>query len=160
MLEHAHLQFDVAPDLEFVSVARRFVAEFYKRLVDADGVSRIALAAHELLENAVKYSIDGEATIRIDVDLASPRTVRITIRNRADAQDIAAIREILDGVSSAENPFAYYLQLITTRAKVLEGSAGLGLARICAEADMSITHRFIEGGLTEIEATASLGGAN
>ena len=72
----------------------------------------VALATHELLENAVKYSKDGETTIRIDVSQTTPKTVRIMLRNRAEPQNIAAIREILDGVASAPDAFGYYQKLL------------------------------------------------
>ena len=156
----AHLELNVQPDVEFVSVIRRFVSEFYRRCrLDADGTSRCALATHELLENVVKYSTDGGATIRIEVEMLAPRTVTITMRNEADDEHVSAIREILHGLASAETPLAYYLQLIAAKAKEKDVS-GLGLARISAEAEMTITHRVVEGNMTELVVKASVEGAN
>src|SRR4051812_49257694 len=49
-----HLEMRFSPNLELVSVVRRFVADLSKRaLVGAADVDRIAMATHELLENAV-----------------------------------------------------------------------------------------------------------
>src|SRR5580658_9449719 len=94
----AYFELNFKPNVALVSVVRRFVTEFYQRfLSDPDGTSRVALATHELLENAVKYSKDGETTIRIDVDTnQTPKQVRIKLRNRAAPEHIAAIRELLD----------------------------------------------------------------
>src|SRR5689334_16055612 len=124
MLPTAYFELNFRPNVALVSVVRRFVSEFYQRfLSDPDGTSRVALATHELLENAVKYSKDGETTIRIDVDQhADPKTVRIVLRNRAEPANIAAIRTILDGVAAAPDSFGYYQALLVQKAKTKTGS--------------------------------------
>src|SRR5436305_5551631 len=120
----AYFELNFKPNVQLVSVVRRFVSEFYQRfLFDPDGTSRVALATHELLENAVKYSKDGETTIRIELEqTTTPRTVRVVLRNRAEPQHIKAIRELLDGVSKAPDAFAFYQQLIAHKAKTKAGS--------------------------------------
>ena len=156
----AYFELNFKPNVALVSVVRRFVTEFYQRfLSDPDGTSRVALATHELLENAVKYSKDGETTIRIEVSTTTPKIVKIALRNRAEPANIAAIREILDGVNKAEDSFAFYQSLIQAKSKKREGS-GLGLARICAEGEMKVTYEVLEDDMTIIEATTSVGGSN
>lgn len=150
-----YMELNFRPNVQLVSVVRRFVSEFYQRfLSDDDGTSRVALATHELLENAVKYSKDGETTIRIEMTGDTPKQVRITLRNRADEKNIAAMREIIDGVEQADDAFGFYQQLIISKAKRKDGS-GLGLARICAEGEMKV-HYSIEGDLATIEATTTM----
>lgn len=160
-MEHQpYFELNFRPNVALVSVVRRFVTEFYQRfLSDPDGTSRVALATHELLENAVKYSKDGETMIRIEVEQGSPKTVKIVLRNRADAANIAAIREVLDGVAKAEDSFAFYQALIASKAKNKIGS-GLGLARICAEGEMKLTYSVIDEDVTVIEARTSVGEKN
>jgi two-component sensor histidine kinase len=157
----AYVELNFRPNVSLVSVVRRFVSDFYsKALSDADGTSRVALATHELLENAVKYSKDGETTIRIQVSQGEasghPKRVLLQLTNRADAKNVAAMREILDGISKAEDAFTYYSQLIAIKAKRKE-PGGLGLARICAEGEMVLTIKELGGDLTMIEATTSIG---
>jgi hypothetical protein len=155
MEQAAYFELNFRPNVALVSVVRRFVSEFYERfLSDPDVTSRVALATHELLENAVKYSRDGETTIRIDVDrTCTPRRVTVTLRNSAEPANIGAIREILDGIARADDAFAYYQALLVARSKTRE-AGGLGLARIAAEGEMKVGYR-IEGDVVVIEAVTS-----
>jgi len=153
----AYFELNFKPNIALVTVVRRFVSEFYQRfLSDPDGTSRLALATHELLENAVRYSKDGESTIRIDVEDGKPKTVRIVLRNRATQPNIGAIREILDGVAAAPDPTTFYQQLMVKRAGHRSGS-GLGLARICAEGEMALTYTVEDNDLVTISAVTSIG---
>jgi anti-sigma regulatory factor (Ser/Thr protein kinase) len=156
---NAYVELNFRPNVQLVSVVRRFVSEFYQRtLKDPDGTSRVALATHELLENAVKYSMDGETTIRIEVASdGQPRQVAILLRNRAEASHVAAIRELVDGIKNAPDAFAFYQQLLVRKARTKTGS-GLGLARICAEGEMTVELRVLEGDVVELEATTHVGG--
>ena len=156
MERHAYFELNFKPNVALVSVVRRFVTEFYQKFLDdPDGTSRVALATHELLENAVKYSKDGETTIRIEVVRSLPKVVRIVLRNRAEPTHIAAMREIVDGIAQAADVLAYFQQLIKRKAKLREGS-GLGLARICAEGEMAVTYRVADGDLIEMEASTAM----
>ncbi|HEY4178948.1 MAG TPA: ATP-binding protein [Kofleriaceae bacterium] len=154
---NAYVELNFRPNVQLVSTVRRFVSEFYqKALGDPDGTARVALATHELLENAVKYSIDGDTTIRIEVTSGdAPRSVSIVLRNRTDEVHLATIRELLDGIAKAPDAFTFYQKLIASKAKTKEGS-GLGLARICAEGEMTIALRVIEGDIVELTATTTV----
>jgi hypothetical protein len=155
----AYFELNFRPNVALVSVVRRFVSEFYERLLgDPDGTSRVALATHELLENAVKYSIDGETTIRIEVALPSEvrRTVRIRLTNRAEARHVAELEEILDGARQAGDADAFYQTVIARSAKRRDRS-GLGLARICAEGEMEMSYQVLEGDRVVIDAVTRVG---
>jgi hypothetical protein len=126
------------PNVELISVVRRFVSSFYERILsDPDATSRLALATHELLENATKYSTDGETTIRIEVT-ATCAAIRIRIWNRTAGEHISVLRACFAEMLQFSDPFMYYQRLMERSAKRKEGS-GLGLARLRAEADMELS---------------------
>jgi hypothetical protein len=145
-LGFCEISFERRPEL--VSIVRRFVSDFYDRtLGDPDATSRVALATHELLENAVKYARDGRAKVRIQVTGASDRArVRIRTKNRAEPADAAHIQRTLDEMR-ASDPNVYYLALMRKNASRTDGS-GLGLARIGAEAEMTMSVRSHNGTIT------------
>ncbi len=137
-LGFCELSFQRRPEL--VSIVRRFVSDFYDRtLADPDASSRVALATHELLENAVKYARDGMATVRIEVNVTGTSAhIRIRTRNRAADADAAYIRRTISEMRCSPDPNLYYLDVIRRNARRTDGS-GLGLARIAAEAEMEVS---------------------
>lgn len=129
------------PNVELVSVVRRFVSDFYERiLADADAVSRLALATHELLENAVKYSVDGSTSLSITVTHGdADRCVSVRIWNRATPANISIVEGLLQGMAESTDAFVYYQNLMMKSVKAKDGS-GLGLARVHAEGEMLMSH--------------------
>ncbi len=138
------------PSVDLIPVVRRFVADFYIQVTNEDAASRLALATHELLENAAKYSSDGTAVLEVRVD-AVARTVTIHIRNRATPERIRLLKECFDEIRAAPDASTLYAEMLRRTAVRETGSGGLGLARIWAESDMSIQLE-VEGDLVEIHA--------
>jgi hypothetical protein len=128
------------PEADRVSRVRHFVEDFYTRALNDDDLgSRVGLALHELLENAVKYGRRGQTQVRVDICPSVERTrIRISIRNQARPEDIASLRMMVEEMNAASDPFIYYQQAMRRSAKRVNGS-GLGLARIRAEADMQMS---------------------
>jgi len=153
----AYFEMSISPSISFVSVVRRFVASFYECLLsDLDLASRVALVTHELLENAVKYSIDGETTIRMEIaTTTTPPTVRIRTRNRADPASTAILRRNIDEMNALADPMAFF-QLLMKRGARSGAPGGLGLGRIAAEAEMTVSYTLV-GELVEVcaETTAA-----
>jgi len=152
-LGFCELSFQRRPEL--VSIVRRFVSDFYDQtLADADASSRVALATHELLENAVKYARNGQATVRIEVSATgSSAHIRIRTRNRATPEDAAYITRTISEMRGSPDPNLYYLDVIRRNARRTDGS-GLGLARIHAEAEMEVSVKCgVNGTVTVIAET-------
>jgi hypothetical protein len=138
--DDANFELSFSPNARLVSTVRRFVSSFYAdALESADFTSQLALAAHELLENAVRYSADSKTSIRIGIK-RTPSGVRATIEthNRAPAASIASLRAMVDEIAAAPDPDAHYQLLMRRSAKRTDGS-GLGLGRVRAEGGMAIS---------------------
>ena len=136
--------------LDDVPDVRRFVEKVHKRLVhDRDDVSRVTMAAHELLENAVKFSADGSASLHIAID---NNKVSITTRNRARPTDVADLRRIAEQMGKADDPMVFYLSQMQ---RAPESRGGLGLGRVAAEGEMEVRFK-LDGEYVEISARSSL----
>jgi anti-sigma regulatory factor (Ser/Thr protein kinase) len=155
----ASFDLSFAPTPSIVSVVRRFVRALYDRILeDGDLSDQLALATHELLDNAVKYCIDDETSLRVTLQPQdgefSAITVVIRTRNRATPENIHTVTRIITEVRDASDPFMFYQQLLTATAEQAEGS-GLGIARIRAETAMTVDCR-VDGDALEILAQASV----
>ncbi|MEO8704252.1 MAG: DUF6272 family protein [Kofleriaceae bacterium] len=129
-----------APNVKLISTVRRFTEEFYDRVLqDHDISEKVALATHELLENAVAYASDGETGVR--VELADDR-LTVKTWNRVSPERLAALKTVIDEMNRATDPDDYYQILMNKTAYRTDGS-GLGLARIRAEAEMAISYEVI-----------------
>jgi hypothetical protein len=124
------------PSVTLITVVRRFVEEFYMKVTDdRDVASRLALTTHELLENAAKYSTDGEAAIQV---VAKANTVHVRASNRATPEQIDRLRKYFDEIGAAPDARDLYKRMVQRTASLSSGSGGIGLARIWAESEMAI----------------------
>jgi len=154
MTQVATESFELTGNLTVADVpdVRRFVEKFHGRTSNADDVSRVAMATHELLENAVKFSTDGSASLRIDVGGSQ---VTITTRNRARPTDLDELRELAHQLASTIDPMLFYLEQMR-RSPTRVG--GLGLGRVAAEGEMKL-ELVLDGDMVQIKAEATLGAA-
>lgn len=142
-----YIELSFMPNVELVSYVRLFVEGFYTRmLIDSDATSRVALATHELIENAIRYSSDGETRFRIDV-YADTTPSRLVIRtwNRLDESQLRSLEEMFRDMAAEPDAFSYYLLLMKRNARREDGGSGLGLARIRAEAEMMLDFAVDDG---------------
>ncbi|HKQ70944.1 MAG TPA: hypothetical protein VJT73_16475 [Polyangiaceae bacterium] len=136
--DRAFFELRFRPCLELVSTVRRFVSGFYSAVLhDADLGSRLALATHELVENAVKFATSAETTLQVEVT-RSTGLARVVSWNDADPTNVANLQRLLRAMREAPSALAYYEGLLTGEVEAVS-SSGLGLARIGAEAEMSLS---------------------
>jgi hypothetical protein len=127
------------PTMVLILVVRQFITDFYDRLLNREAGQMVAMATHELLENALKYSAEDRATLSIEVTPEEPagRRVVIKIRNRSSEEHIRPLQDLVESMSRYPDPMAHYVALMRETSKRKEGS-GLGLARLRAEAGMDL----------------------
>ncbi len=141
------------PSAILTTVVRRFIRDFYERIIgNDDSVARLALATHELLENAVKYGIPNEATtLSVELD-QNAGIVSIQTNNRSNVEHIDVLRRRFADMKAAPDGFQFYQQLL--RATAREASvSGLGLARIRCEGEMDVDLE-VDGDRVRISAVA------
>ena len=156
MPQAAYFHLSFAPNIKLVTTVRRFTGEFYRRILpDHEVASRLALATHELLENAVAYAADGETGVRIELDAAN-----LTVRtwNRVSSPHLKDLTSAIDELNRASDPDVYYQQMPAKGAVRTEGS-GLGLARVRAEAQMAVSYEIEADRVCVIAHTQIQGGA-
>jgi hypothetical protein len=140
------------PFAEQIASLRSAVSDLCAPYVaDADELSRVLLAAHELLENIVKYSSGGMAEFHFSLDSTEGGLrARLRTKNRAVPERLSDTQRRFDALSAARDPVAHYDEMIRESAGRRDGS-GLGLARILAESEMALQHR-VEHGILIITA--------
>ena len=131
------LPLTVSPSM--VSPTRRIIeAKLGPVLEDEDAIFRVAMTAHELLENAAKYASDGKARLELSV---TPRDegaiVRVVVTNNSTTEHIKELGACYAEMNAAKDAMAHYFSLMRMNAK--SGALSrLGLARVRAEGEMDI----------------------
>lgn len=125
-------------------------------LADGDAAARLRLTAHELLENIVKYSANGGCEFHLRLLLVADGTLRASVetRNVPAAGRRADAEQRLAALCAARDPLEHYDAIIADSALKPAGS-GLGLARIHAETEYRLSHRF-EGDMLVICAVGEV----
>jgi hypothetical protein len=97
------------------------------------------MAAHELVENGVKYAVRDPTIMRIAL-IQSGREVsaRITVTNEASADNVDRLRLFVTEICRSGRGELAELYESYLRRRDPHGQSGLGLCRIRAEADMSL----------------------
>ncbi len=132
------IELSFAPNLKLVPKVREFATSFYQEvLADQDGLSSLAVATHELLENAVRNSTDGATKLRIEYDPAS-KLLTIRTFNRPTAENLQTLKRHLDEARAARDLHAHFQKLLRKSLQVPEMS-GLGLIRIMAEGGFALS---------------------
>lgn len=134
------------PSPKQISTVRRFAEEFYEPLLaDAELSAKVALATHELLDNALAYSSDGEIGVRVVLEREH---VVVTTWNRASPDRLTRLMLAIDEIHRAGDPLQLYQE-------ALNRAAGLGLVRVRAEAEMSV-HCEVTSDRVSVQARARL----
>jgi hypothetical protein len=133
------LALDLDRNPRLVSPTRRYVEDLLERQIeDADLVGRAAIVVHELLENGAKYA-PADARIGFSLTLAGGADASLVIRltNRTTAAHVDRLKQFVSEINRAQDATALYVEMMC-RDPFDGNVSGLGLARIRAEAEMSL----------------------
>jgi hypothetical protein len=131
------LPLSVSPNM--VSPTRRIIeAKLGPALDDEDAIFRVAMTAHELLENAAKYASDGKARLEVSVQpRGDDAIVRVIVTNNAAREHIEQLGTCYAEMNANRDAMAHYFSLMRLNAKAGAVSR-LGLARVRAEGEMDV----------------------
>ncbi|MEN9580362.1 MAG: hypothetical protein RJA70_3371 [Pseudomonadota bacterium] len=152
----ARIEFLFLPSESLIQPARLFVHDFYKGVFnDAVAADQLAIAVHELLENATKaVSAD---PVRLVVDADSPQAVTVQTENTVNATELATIIDLIDRMHQAAGAGQYYQELLHQTSTRITGS-GLGLGRVWAECGLELSYALSESRITVSARTPSFTG--
>ncbi len=139
------------PMWEHIHGIREFSGVFTKTTFsDSELGDRVALVVHELLENAIKYSVSDEsAELEVSIRHASG-TLEIEVANKPEPAGVPVLRDAFARLNAVP-PAQAYLEAMQRAVTLPEGQSGLGLARICHEGCVNLSMHE-EGNLVRVRA--------
>ncbi len=149
------LRLEGAPSVPMIAATREYVRSLYDSwLGNPDLSERVAMVAHELLENLGKYATGEPRELETELARRDGRCyVRIRTTNSAASEQIAVLRDVVDELRASTDPLETYRRFVTRSSKSSVGSC-LGLARIHAEANMSVSYSIAGSEVTIIAEVA------
>jgi hypothetical protein len=119
-----------AREWDTIDVLRETIAMLCERLLNSvERASGISMTAHELMENAAKYSLSPDALVHCCIYL-QPSAAVVTVANEADPSCVAVLHEELAIINEGD-PLEMYVDKM--RQSLEEEGSRLGLARIRSE---------------------------
>lgn len=140
------------PSWVVIDDIRQFVETFCASACpDAEREEQLALAAHELVQNAIANAATPDVELKLEVDRGTDR-VCVSVSNHARADQIDVLRERLGRTQAHPNPLAGY---VAAMREDPASRGGIGLARIRFEAALDLALD-VEGERVTIHAAGPL----
>ncbi len=138
----------LSPCWELIDSVRTFAERFCEMArLSPDRASQLALAVHELMQNAIQHGAGGDVELALCLD--PDDQLSIAARNRCTREEYCDIAQRLDRLGREENTLAAYMKLVR---ETLDRPGGIGLARIRCEAQLELGARF-DGAHVEVLAS-------
>ena len=130
------------PSPAFMQRVIRWLTEFCQlTLADLEMVARLRLAVSELVENVVKYGMQPNVSVEVElIERDGAPLLRLGTRNRTSPEYLERADRLLSQLKSADDPVAFYDALVRESAPRV-GVSGLGLARIRAEGELDLDYK-------------------
>jgi anti-sigma regulatory factor (Ser/Thr protein kinase) len=128
------------PPWVFIDEIRRFVESFCAcAQIGPDREAQVALAVHELMQNAVPNASGEEVELDLEVNPAADR-VAIRVVNRCPDPEFMALRQRVEQMYKEPDALAHYVHTMREQP-ASQSRGGLGLARVRFEAQLDIAVR-------------------
>ena len=142
------------PPWVFIDEIRRFVESFCScAVLGADREAQVALAVHELMQNAVPHARGQEVELDLEVDPRADR-VRVRVTNDCAQEEYEALSARVAAMYAEPDALRDYLRTMKEQPSTARG--GLGLARVRFEAQMDIRVRRPSADRITVEADGPL----
>jgi hypothetical protein len=148
-VKDGYIELRFGPRWKYIAVVRAFIQNFLAVSFSDDvRADKIAMAASELLENAVKYANGEDTRIRVSLSSATG-DIDISVSNKATPEAMASLKAMWDSVMT-DDPLAAYVTKMKEAATRSDGKSQLGLVRIRYETGARMTLK-TEGEFITIE---------
>lgn len=138
-----HMKIEFEPNWSLISKIKSFVEDFvFSSVKDHTFGEAVALAASELLENAVKYSLEEKIAIHMSFESMRSQAPVVTIKvfNFADRGKIRELLKIIEKVNSCTPKEAYENRIKEILAQEHDDKTSqLGLVRLRYESGASLS---------------------
>src|SRR4030042_2846604 len=129
----------MSPPWVFIDEIRRFTESFCACACPGqDREARVALAVHELMQNAVPHAHGDEVELMLEVSRAAD-AIAIRVTNRCSDEDFQELRDRIERMNGEPDALAHYVKMMRENPSSSRG--GLGLARVRFEAQLDISVR-------------------
>ncbi len=148
-----YLDITFGPKWEYIPLSRNFIESFLLiNVIDKQNINKIAVAASELLENAVKFS--NKDGVRMTIKKFVPEAkVELKVFNYSDRTKALALKDYIEKTNSITDKLQFYIEKMKESVTRVDGKACLGIPRICyeAQAEMHCVYHEDEG-VIEVQA--------
>lgn len=140
------------PSWKEIDDIRHFVESFCASACpETDRQEQLALAVHELVQNAIANAVTPDVELRLEVDRATDR-VCVSVSNLARDEQITELRDRLERTLAHADPLEGYVEALRSDP---ESRGGIGLARIRYEAALELA-LLVDGARVTVQAAGPL----
>ena len=141
-----YLTLRMKPPWVFIDEIRRFVESFCAcAYTGHNREAQLAMAVHELMQNAVPNSHDDEVELTLEVEPESDH-VAVSVTNRCTDAEYQALIDKISAMNDEPDALKHYLKAMQETPTVHRG--GLGLARVRFEGQLELSVSRAGGRLT------------
>jgi hypothetical protein len=143
----------MTPPWVFIDEIRRFVESFCACACPGqDREAHLALAVHELMQNAVSVSGVGSVELTLEVDSPADQ-VSVKVTNACTAAEAEALRRRIDDMYRERDALKQYLKMMAETPRDRRGGLGHARNRLEAQHDQEASY---EGGRVTVRAAGKL----